>query len=392
MNIILGIRHQLFGFIYNIFSFINKFSVHQLNKILIYDPNFDKFDNAGALFDYLIEKGYNGKYKIIYICRNYKELSKNHIDNVIFDRSFMGVYYFLTSKYVFYRAAYIRMKPASGQHVIQMWHGSPCKGGQPGECRTDGWINPYYTGFLSASKHFDPIYSKVFSVPENKMILCGHPRTDDLFKPSPNYNFGNYNKLIIWTPTFRKYWKQKYGIGTQLKNEDNFLPIITINDFEAVNNHLRDIGVKVVIKLHPSQNLDHYNIVEMDHLLLMSNDDFRRKGMDLYRFMAQCDAMITDYSSIYWDFLVLDRPIAFTEDDVDDYATGRGFIMDNPEKYKPGPKLFTIDDFYNFVDDVANNVDEYKKQRKEMNEYGNPVTDGNSCKRVLDSVGIKLKD
>ena len=106
--------------------------------------------------------------------------------------------------------------------------------------------------------------------------------------------------------------------------------------------------------------------------------------------MTQCDAMITDYSSIYWDYLVLDRPIGFTEDDAEDYGKGRGFIMDDPEKYKPGMKLKTIDDFYKFVDDLAAGVDDYKEQRKEMNEYGNPVTDGQSCRRALECVGISI--
>ena len=57
--------------------------------------------------------------------------------------------------------------------------------------------------------------------------------------------------------------------------------------------------------------------------------------------------------------------------------------MDDPEKYKPGPKLFTLSDFYKFVDDLAAGKDDYVQQRKEMNLYGNPVTDGFSCKRVL---------
>lgn len=383
------IKRTVLGLLYRILSFVNKYTIHK-EIILIYDPKSDKFDNTGALFDYLIENGYNNKYEIVNICKNYKVLGKDPIKNVVWGNKWKGIYTYLFAKYVYYRASPIGIIPAKEQHVIQMWHGSPCKGGQSYECRTDGWVNPYYTGFLSASKHFDHIYSEVFSVPESKMMLCGHPRTDILFRNNQKYDLGEYKKLVIWTPTYRKYKKYRYGVEKQLQNDDKLIPIIPVENFEDINNYLKRIGVKIVIKLHPMQSLDSYRLKELDYFMLFSDEDFKARGIDLYKFMTQCDAMITDYSSIYWDFLVLDRPIAFTEDDAEDYATGRGFVMDDPEKYKPGPKLFTLSDFYKFVDDLAAGKDDYVEQRKEMNLYGNPVTDGFSCKRALECADITL--
>ncbi len=386
---ILGMRHNLYDAVFSFFTLVNRIIPHKKNKILIFDPKYDKFDNTGALYDYLVEKKYYEKYLIVNVCKNYKDLREYPKKNIIHCGELRGVLHFLTSSYVYYRSMTLRILPAKGQQVIQMWHGSPCKGGELSQCR-EGWINPYFTGFLSGSKNFDPIYSKVFSLPVEKMLRCSHPRTDVLFKSWPNYDFGEYQKMIIWTPTYRKYWKTRWGMGAQVENEDRLLPIIPLDRFAEVNAHLKEIGVKVVIKLHPMQSLEQYNLVEMDHFILMSDKDFKSRGMDLYKFMTQCDAMITDYSSIYWDYLVLDRPIGFTEDDAEDYGKGRGFIMDDPEKYKPGMKLKTIDDFYKFVNDLAAGVDDYKEQRKEMNEYGNPVTDGQSCRRALECVGIKL--
>lgn len=382
------IKRTIIGLLYSFLSFINRYTVHK-EIILIYDPKSDKFDNTGALFDYLIENGYNNKYEIVNICKNYKVLGQDPIKNVVWGNKWKGIYTYLFAKYVYYRASYISIIPAKGQHVIQMWHGSPCKGGQSYNCRT-GWVNPYYTGFLSASKHFDHIFAEVFNVPESKMLLCGHPRTDILFRNNQKYDLGEYKKLIIWTPTYRKYKKYRYGVEKQLQNDDKLIPIIPVDNFEDINNHLKRIGIKIVIKLHPMQSLDNYRLKELDYFMLFSDEDFKARGMDLYKFMTQCDAMITDYSSIYWDFLVLDRPIAFTEDDAEDYATGRGFVMDDPEKYKPGPKLFTHSDFYKFVDDLAAGKDDYVEQRKEMNLYGNPVTDGFSCKRALECANITL--
>lgn len=381
-------KHKIGVLVWNLASKLNQISCHKSDKILIFDPKHNKHDNTGALFDFLVAEGYNFKYQIIHSCKDYKKLGKESIRNVYYVSRIRGIIHFFSAKYVYYRGDTIPILPARGQHVIQMWHGSPCKGGLPNQCRNDGWINPYYTGVFSASKNFNVVFSSVFSVPENKLILCGHPRTDALFKRWPKYNMGEYKKIVLWTPTFRKRDKNKYNSKAQLKNDGKLIPIIDPENFEDVNEHLRKIGVKVVVKLHPIQSLEKYNYVNLDYFILLSHQAFVEKGLDLYKFMTQCDAMITDYSSIYWDYLVLDRPIAFTEDDAEDYAQGRGFIMDNPEKYKPGPKLFTIEDFYSFVDDIADGKDDYKLRRKEMNDYGNPVTDGHSCQRALDCVGI----
>jgi len=385
----LKLKYELKRIIVSQFSFINRQTNHREDKILIYDAMSTKGCNSGALFDFLIEKGYNKKYRIVYAVRNYKKFRTLHLHNVKFIGKMSSVSHFLTSKYVFYRATWLMIKPVKGQQVIQMWHGSPIKRDTTDQVgrKTD---NPYFTGFLSASPHFDSIYSEVFHVPIKKMIRCGHPRTDDLFKSSPNYDFGIYKKLILWTPTYRKRQHATYAGIKQMEHDDTLIPLIHTDRFHEVNEYLRQKGIKVVIKLHPLQSLDNYDLTELDHFMLLSHQEFLERGMSLYPFMKQCDALITDYSSIYWDYLVLDRPIGFTEDDIEEYADGRGFIMDDPEKFKPGAKLHTMEDFYQFIDDVAAGIDNYKLQRKEINDYGNPVTDGYSCQRVLEAVGITL--
>lgn len=387
VSLYLIFRYRLFGIIYNLLSIVNRFSIHKENKILIYDPDHDKHDNTGALYDYLVENGYNQKYIIVHSCRNYKFLRTKAPKNVYFTGKILGIFHFFSSSFVYYRGSTIRIIPSNKQQVIQMWHGSPCKGAPVVPAKKD-WINPYYTGFFSASVNFNHIFEDIFSIPEERMILCGHPRTDDLFKPSPDYDFGHYKKIVIWTPTFRKYKWQKYSTKPQLEHDDRLLPIIPTKDFKLVNEYLKKNSVKIVIKLHPMQSLENYNLVEMDHFIFLSDIEFKKRGLELYRFMKQCDAMITDYSSIYWDYMVLNRPIAFTEDDIEEYAVGRGFVMDDPEKYKPGPKLRSIADFYKFIDDLVEGIDDYKEKRKKMNEYGNPVTDGHSCQRALECVGI----
>ena len=156
-----------------------------------------------------------------------------------------------------------------------------------------------------------------------------------------------------------------------------------------MNKKLKEIGVKIVVKLHPMQDLDGYNLTDFDHFILMSHAEFIKRKMDLYLFMVQCDALITDYSSIFFDFLLLDRPIGFTEDDMEDYGSTRGFAVKDPDSYKPGFRIKTKDDLIKFATDLVNDIDLYKADRSRVMDLSNDYRDGGFSKRLLNSVGIK---
>lgn len=166
--------------------------------------------------------------------------------------------------------------------------------------------------------------------------------------------------MVLWAPTFRKSSVTGYSDSN---TSNSLVPVLDSKDFGEINEKLRDLGIKVVVKLHPLQDLDQHKTMDLDHFVLLSHQEFVRRKMDLYKFMAQSDALITDYSSIFIDYLLLDRPIAFTEDDMDDYT--RGFVFDNPKSYQPGFRIKTKEDFLAFAESLVNGVDDYKSERKE---------------------------
>ena len=63
--------------------------------------------------------------------------------------------------------------------------------------------------------------------------------------------------------------------------------------------------------------------------------------------LGSSDALITDYSSVYFDYLLLDKPIGFTVDDMELYIKDRGFIFNNPEEYMPGKRYIMNMNFMN---------------------------------------------
>lgn len=370
--------------VFTLFSWLNQRKHHDSRKIMLYS-NMGFRDNVKALYDYLIDAGYNQKYKILCSTNDYKMYNKDLPSNVIFVSNIRGVLLYFSAGFVYYCFGKIPIFHGKDQKVVQMWHGSAFKAPDEGMLKGHSFDKPYYTNVFSSSKHFAPIFSYCFSIPVQQVVICGQPRCDVLYKENPHYAFGEYRKLILWAPTFRKSSVTGYSDSTA---DDNLVPVLKKEDFAEINSKLRELGVKVVVKLHPLQDLDQYHTTDLDHFVLLSHQEFVRRKMDLYKFMAQSDALITDYSSIFIDYLLLDRPIAFTEDDMDDYT--RGFVFDNPKSYQPGFRIKTKEDFLAFAESLVNGDDDYKSERKRVMALANDYHDGKFCKRALECVGINL--
>lgn len=366
--------------IFKVLSLINRSVKHDNHSIMLY-TNLGLRDNIGALFEYLIENNYNAKYKIICSTNDNKRYSNINITNVKFVNNLQGIYYFFICKHIYYCFGKLPIKPAKDQDVIQMWHGTPLKAGDKATKDIDPQKDVFYTHLFSASTHFIPIVSQFFNgFPTEKIVVCGHPRTDILFQtPKEEYKFGAYKKLITWAPTFRK----SSTLGYQDSSLKSAIPIFEKQDLSELNKKLRQLNIKIVVKLHPLQDLSEYKNFEFENLILLSHQDFCKQNMNLYKLLRQSDALITDYSSVYFDYLLLDRPIAFTADDEEEYGTNRGYAMNNPEDYKPGPILKTKADFYLFLEDFSSNIDIYKEKREKVKLLSNEFCDGNNCKRAL---------
>lgn len=379
----LKLKFFIYRNIFPIFSLINKICRHSDNKILLY-CNLSFRDNNKAIYDYLIEHGYNEKYKIIVASSDYKKYIHTTPLNVSFVGPLRAVLSYFSCKYVFYCIGKLPIVPSKNQKVIHMEHGMPFKEASEGQQKYSK-KNQHYTYVMATGKAFIDVQCRWYAVEREKIVIAGNPKCDSLFLPNPNYDFGKYKKLIIWTPTFRKSVSMNMQDTTE---EQPILPIVDNSEFNKLNAFLKSIGVKIVVKLHPEQDLSKYNVVDMDHFILLSHNDFLQRGMDLYRFMKQCDAMITDYSSIFYDYLLLNRPIGYTEDDIEDYAGKRGFSMD-PELYRPGFRIHTTDDICKFAQNLIDGNDNFIEKRAYVNSLVNEDMGGNFCAKIIKIMGIE---
>ncbi|AEV29386.1 glycosyl/glycerophosphate transferase, teichoic acid biosynthesis [Sphaerochaeta pleomorpha str. Grapes] len=364
--------NQMFRFL----EWINRY-LPKRDIVLIYS-GVEYKDNAKAMCDYLFARGFDKKCSIYYAeyQRINKEIWVNGNQHLTVHSKIFAYFMFLFSRYALYAFNPIKIMPSSSQRVIQMWHGSPLK-----KIFNDGiekkYKSDYFTYFLSCSKFFNEYYQKSIPCEEERILLCGQPRNDLLFESIDKPAFLNDAKLIFWAPTFRKakYWEQR---------DSDFSGMIPFYDgsFDELNADLESKGVQMVIKLHPMELCADVIERHFPCLHIFSHKAFTRLHIDFYSFVGFSDALITDYSSIAFDFLLLDRPIGYAFTDFASYKTHRGFVLDDPISLMPGNIITDKEKLLAFFQEISIGKDGYRDKRKQVNDMVNYYQDANNRSRV----------
>ena len=96
--------------------------------------------------------------------------------------------------------------------------------------------------------------------------------------------------------------------------------------------------------------------------------------------------MITDYSSIYYDYLLCNKPVAAVWEDIEDFRRELGFAVDIDEVMKGAFKIYTLDDFKKFVQEIATGKDSLKTEREAVKKIVLHADDDQSTRRVTDFI------
>ena len=198
-------------------------------------------------------------------------------------------------------------------------------------------------------------------------------------------------RFLIWLPTFRA---QEVGRTDADDGRYAALGIPLFYDREslmAFDRYLKDRGLYVVYKPHPVQDVRGLVSEKLTNLILITDETLRRADLQLYEVIAASEALITDYSSVFFDYLLLDRPIATTTDDIESWKEGRGFAFDLESMYnKATCRVPDQEALYAFTEGVIKGEDPYAEGRREVRDLTNLHQDGKSAERVADFVIGKL--
>ena len=376
-----ALKRALKNTIFPVLTVVNKFIPKNDKNILLYSSNFGVTHNLRPVKDYLLENGYDKKYNIYCGVESMKYAGDE--EGVTYLTPMKAILKFFTTKHVYYTTGQIPIKPSSKQTVIHLDHGTTAI--KTGNLLTN--INNgddfYFTYYTVPSELYRPVKKKEFLCSDENVKINGEPVNDIFFKPFEKYDLGNYKKIGLWTPTFR----QSDYLGYD-DSQEELLPMFTPEDYEELNEACKKNDIKLFVKLHSGQNVDGLKKKHFSHLEIFTNKDFVEKGYELYAFLMQTDFILGDYSSVFLQYLLVNRPMAFVVPDFEEYKERRGFIFENVTDYMPGPFIKEKKQLYSFFEDMANDKDEYKEERIRVRDAIHYYQDGENCRRALELSGI----
>lgn len=362
--------------------------------LIIYESFLGKnySDSPKAIFEYLKSKN-NDSFEHIWILNNkeiindYPILKEKNVK--IIDRfSWKYFYYATISKYFVLNMRQPKwLEKKEEQVILSTWHGTPLKRLVFDMSNVTSASKSYKQDFyyqsrnwdylIAANKYSEQIFERAFKYPKSNILTYGYPRNDILTNYDSDYklslkqkfNLPTDKKIILYAPTWRDdqyhdVGKYKFSLNLDLKKMQN------------------DLGNEYIILLRM-----HYFI--SDILDISEFEGFAydfSKYNDVNDLYIISDILITDYSSVFFDYANLRRPVLFYTYDLDKYKDElRGFYIDM-KKDLPGPLLYTTSEVIDSIININEITNEYKDKYEDFYERFCSLDDGNATKRVIDKV------
>ena len=353
--------------------------------------------NPRFIYEELLRQGLDKEYECVWVFMNPQEQTVPGNPKKVKKSHFKFLYYtiisgtwVLDSRHLYY------LKKNKKTKYIQTWHGTPLKklgldmeyvnmsGNQDIERYHDDFKknSAYWQYLISQNSYSSEIFRRAFAF-NGEMLEIGYPRNDILVNNNDNeyidnikskFNIPKDKKVILYAPTWRdneSYDSGEYKFATSM-------------DFDKMKESLSDDYV-LIIKYH---------------YLVKDTIDWKKYGgfiiecdanWDIQELYLASDILITDYSSVMFDFAILRRPILFFTYDLEFYKDSlRDFYFDMLEEV-PGP----------LVENTADLIDEIKSLNHEgyETEYGkkydnfqskyNEFDKGTASKAVVDIIKNK---
>lgn len=364
----------------------------QLKDTVVIESHNDFDCNGGAFYQYMLDNGINKHWCIVWLITHKKPASLP--ENVkcfdYYKPSILKEYYCCTARVMLNDDKFIR-KRRKEQICIYCMHGPV------GMKNLHGLISvPDYVDYiLSPSEWHDPDLCWNLSVPypNDRMLHIGFPSDDNIINSSADecsrIRQTRYSKYVLWMPTLRSNSMSRNDSTDEMPFG---IPLVkTREQLERIDSFCREHDCLLIIKIHPMQRKETYQgLTDMGHIAVLDGDKVKALGIDNYRLMKNCDAMMSDFSSSTFSFLMLNRPVAFDFSDLEYYKHAMPDEIINA--YTPGMKVYSIDDFIAFLRSVCDGEDEYREERSEFVEKLYTYRDGNACRRLAEFVGMIPKE
>ena len=353
-------------------------------------------DSPRVIYEYLLGNEAYDDYKFIWLFKNpekYTFLEANGRTKVI--KRETNAYYaaFARAKYwVVNGWIPLRVQKKTGQIALQCWHGTPLKRlrydiitveettHQRNAQQSNDRDIMRYDYLLSPSRFATRVFTSAFNLKKLKkediIIELGYPRND---------------VLVNATADQMQAFRQKYAIP---EGKKVLLYAPTWRDDQHVEGKGYEYQTPVNFDLLQEKIADEYIVLFRAHNMVANPFDFSKydgfvrdvsQHDDISDLYLAADALMTDYSSVFFDYANLRRPIIFFMYDLEHYKDHlRGFYIDLKEL--PGDIVKTEEAVATILGDLSAYQQKYQKTYQAFTEKYNALDDGRATERVVDRV------
>lgn len=368
-----------------IVNYTSKYEKNKINYNYILYQSFNGERMCGnplAMFKNLISNSEYADYTHIWVLNDKRKCRREYkkLKNVRFVKIHSKEYfkYLTNSKYLINNSTFptyfIRKEE---QIYLNTWHGTPLKSlgrdmkGSKGQYKNiqrnmlqaTHLINPnkYTMDIMLKSHDIDGIYS-------GSALDCGYPRADltincDKNKLRKELKIAEDKKVILYAPT----WRGEVG-----NVENNIYKLI--DDFKKIQTESTDYVV--LFRVHPLV------------MKYMKKSEIKKyivpEYIDTNELLSIVDVLITDYSSIMFDYLITNKPMLFYINDIKEFSKSRGYYLSVEDL--PGKTCLTIEELIESIKDIENISRAYKESYNKYLEKYCYNDDGNATNRVVDMI------
>ena len=385
----------------NIVYFISLFVPKRKNVWIFGSKGGDSYsDNPKYVFEYINKN--QPEIKTVWLTKN--KIVLEHLRTigvrVYYINSIKGIIWQMMAKVaiISHGISDINKYACGRLKIVECWHGVPMKPvllSDPKEealkkrenIRRLSFVLPYLRKRINYKEYFvicgsgdrsNKILKKVFGDNSN-LISSGFPRLDGLFVEN------NYSISICREVDELKSQGKQIGIYMPTYRREGEFDIVDYfyKNIKEINNHLQRNNQSLFVKIHSFEK----NLKEkknIGNVFFISNSEIKD---DIYSILNKFDFLITDYSSIVFDFLILSRPVFFLTPDRESYIKSNGnFVFDYLDLNFD--VFLTWDDFFsevNFEKELSHS-NKYKEAGMKFHAY----IDGNNSERVVEYINSNL--
>lgn len=371
-------------------------------KLVVFISDPDYADNPLALYEWLVRSGKGVDWELKWMFRDqerYIQHARKHVD--VFSKSFAGLWNLLRAKVIITSHNQFGIVSSPERQVfVSLGHGIYLKNmgymkhrkhlkerERKEKLASMEILRKSISMMVATSGTFKMMLAACYHVEGDRIEVAGFPRMDDLFRSDRNKIINNWfcgrkvSKLFLYIPTHRRNEEGGLVEGKSLLSE------FFAGGLSELQKVLEKNDSALLIKLHPFEQHEAgrlSSICNYPRIAVVGDNDLY--DFPLYQIVGAADCLVTDYSSVYIEYLALDRPIVFTATDLGLYEEARGLLLSPYEQWTPGPKVKDLKGLCEEMPKICGGEDDWQADRKRVRDILIAYPDGQSAQRVWSAI------